>query len=358
MPSKDPLDELIDDMETPKVSQKTKKNEQILDPFEVFGLEKNASLNDIKIRYRNLVQKYHPDKSEDGNGDAELFKLIQHSYEILKDDKKRMKYINDLELIELTKNNDFFNMKAQFEKYLEITSKKDKEGDKERAKLEFERAMYEMDNKVGFSRKNIDDKLSTDDIKKRLDDIQMARSVQDNESTTLPKEIMDRLGSGNNFDSKMFNYIFEQKFNNKRGKNEIMAFNGMADASNNMSYATFQTPIDNYGEMFGSATDGADYGRFESNISENSDDDEDDIDNLIKNYGNYNAPDIKTPLSTSEYDKYMKEREDFEELIKNKKIKYEGLQTESVISPHLITYNKDDMDKKLQELLNDRKNIK
>src|SRR6185437_2138533 len=59
------------------------------DYYEVLGIEKNASKDDIKKAFHKLAHKYHPDK---GTGDADKFKELSEAYSILSDDKKRAEY--------------------------------------------------------------------------------------------------------------------------------------------------------------------------------------------------------------------------------------------------------------------------
>ncbi len=61
------------------------------DYYEVLGIDKNASTQDIKKAYKKLARKYHPDhnKSEDSSA---KFKEVQEAYETLSDEKKRAAY--------------------------------------------------------------------------------------------------------------------------------------------------------------------------------------------------------------------------------------------------------------------------
>ena len=62
------------------------------DYYEVLGVVKNASKDDIKKAYRKLAIQYHPDKNP-GNKEAEKkFKEATEAYEILSDDQKKSAY--------------------------------------------------------------------------------------------------------------------------------------------------------------------------------------------------------------------------------------------------------------------------
>ena len=62
------------------------------DYYKILGVEKTASLAQIKKAYRKLALKYHPDKNEEKAKAKEKFLKIKEAYEVLKDPEKRKKY--------------------------------------------------------------------------------------------------------------------------------------------------------------------------------------------------------------------------------------------------------------------------
>ena len=62
------------------------------DYYEVLGLQKGASSDDIKKAYRKLAMKYHPDRNPDSKEAEEKFKEAAEAYEVLSDDEKRSRY--------------------------------------------------------------------------------------------------------------------------------------------------------------------------------------------------------------------------------------------------------------------------
>src|ERR1700754_3789570 len=62
------------------------------DYYEVLGLAKNASEEEIKKAYRKLAIKFHPDKNPDDKAAEEKFKEAAEAYEILSNPEKRQRY--------------------------------------------------------------------------------------------------------------------------------------------------------------------------------------------------------------------------------------------------------------------------
>ena len=62
------------------------------DYYDILGVARNASKDDLKKAYRKLAMKYHPDRNTDDPSAADKFKEASEAYEILSDDSKRSTY--------------------------------------------------------------------------------------------------------------------------------------------------------------------------------------------------------------------------------------------------------------------------
>ena len=62
------------------------------DYYEILGVSKSASADEIKTAYRKLAMKYHPDRNPDNKEAEEKFKEASEAYSILSDAKKKQQY--------------------------------------------------------------------------------------------------------------------------------------------------------------------------------------------------------------------------------------------------------------------------
>ena len=62
------------------------------DYYEVLGVGKTATADEIKSAYRKLAMKYHPDRNPGDKAAEEKFKEAAEAYDVLHDDAKRQRY--------------------------------------------------------------------------------------------------------------------------------------------------------------------------------------------------------------------------------------------------------------------------
>lgn len=62
------------------------------DYYEVLGVQKGTSAQELKKAYRRVAMKYHPDRNPDNKEAEEKFKEASEAYEVLSDDQKRAAY--------------------------------------------------------------------------------------------------------------------------------------------------------------------------------------------------------------------------------------------------------------------------
>ena len=62
------------------------------DYYDVLGVKREASADEIKLAYRRLAMKYHPDRNRDNPESDQQFKACSEAYEVLSDPEKRSRY--------------------------------------------------------------------------------------------------------------------------------------------------------------------------------------------------------------------------------------------------------------------------
>ena len=62
------------------------------DYYEILGLSRNASAEEITKAYKKLARKHHPDRNPGDKQAESTFKEIQNAYDVLNDSTKRAQY--------------------------------------------------------------------------------------------------------------------------------------------------------------------------------------------------------------------------------------------------------------------------
>lgn len=65
--------------------------------YEILGVKRTASPDEIKAAYRQAARKYHPDRLAGSDGESHLFALVGSAYEVLADPGRRAEYDRDLD---------------------------------------------------------------------------------------------------------------------------------------------------------------------------------------------------------------------------------------------------------------------
>ncbi len=68
------------------------KKMAFVDYYSILGVDKNASIDDIKKAYRKLARKYHPDVNPNDEQAKQRFQAVNEANEVLSDPEKRKKY--------------------------------------------------------------------------------------------------------------------------------------------------------------------------------------------------------------------------------------------------------------------------
>ena len=62
------------------------------DPYDILGIGRSASEQEVKSAYRKLAKELHPDRNKDNPNAAERFSDITKAYDLLSDEEQRARY--------------------------------------------------------------------------------------------------------------------------------------------------------------------------------------------------------------------------------------------------------------------------
>lgn len=64
-----------------------KFSSSVRDPYKILGVAQTADFLEIKKKYFKLVKEHHPDKNQGDSENDKIFRRIQDSYEMIKEDR-------------------------------------------------------------------------------------------------------------------------------------------------------------------------------------------------------------------------------------------------------------------------------
>jgi len=203
--------------------------------YDVLLIESDCTNIDIKNAYRKLAQIYHPDKK---GGNAEMFDLITHAYNVLINPKTRASFdkLYTVSKQSESTHNDLRDNSREYAKSLENIKKS-----KEESMSDFEKDFADLDAKYGFKR-NSDKKIidAPIDITKKKQDLESIRDHDDIEN--MPEKIFD-----GEMELEKFNSIFDARH---KKHTELIPHQGNPIAYNIISEFGSFSSIDNYDALF------------------------------------------------------------------------------------------------------------
>ena len=110
--------------------------------YEILGISKNATKEEIKNAYRKCAMKYHPDKCLNDSTATEKMKNVNVAFETLSDENKKMFYDMTLDKNEYNVEFDWSLLAQLLERVMNL-SKKDKEKEKEKEKEKVQKDIIE-----------------------------------------------------------------------------------------------------------------------------------------------------------------------------------------------------------------------
>lgn len=207
-----------------------------VDLYDVLQVDSDCSKKNIIKAYRELAKKYHPDKCK---GKEDLFDLINHAFDILSDDVKRDNYDN-LRTMSKKNNKQHYQKKAEFDNFISLQENSELSKTKEQAKIDFMESKKLLDEKSGFNQSQYEDekknKLSKENMKELIEDIQLSREQEDIELT------QENFFEGKKFNLNKFNAIFEKAKEKESATNKNTSLINKPLEYN--SYCNNYTPVD------------------------------------------------------------------------------------------------------------------
>jgi curved DNA-binding protein CbpA len=240
--------------------------------YDVLNVDNDCSRKVLKDAYRELVRLYHPDRP---TGDADMFELVTHAYNVLANPTTRAEY-DTMYKLSTQSESDHLKLRKNATDYYksldtDVTSKS-----KDEMAVNFKKAFTDMDKKRGYNRSIEKDSIKKKESKKRLKDLELTREQEDTEN------IHEKLFDNGRFDLSKFNAAFDAMHGQTM---DVIPHTGNPTAFNiNDEFTNYVNP-ENYDDLFA-----------------------EDDNNFTQDYGSINFNKPKTVMSAKDIAK-LKEAE-------------------------------------------------
>lgn len=303
------------------------------DYYAVLGFTEKSAKERSKISNKDIIKafnkqlkKYHPDRIDKNVSSSELkqlntmYKLVQQAGDVLGDKNKRKAY--DIEN-SVKESAGHVNHKSKFDEFMKLQEKDDTGEQRERAKLDFERGLADLDKKHG-AHKYSTTSMTKDDTNRRLEDLMQQRDIEEIEAR--PQKLFEE---GQSFNRMTFMKAFEKdkiRRKKKRGKrgNDIIPYDDIGAFNDNGPGFGIN---DDYGSLYNEEKFKGNnkFGGLGNSDDEGSDSGSDldsvDSNDIDSRYFHDNEPMDNTDVESA-LDKLMKQRENDDDLYANKS--YDG----------------------------------
>jgi curved DNA-binding protein CbpA len=192
----------------------------------------------IQKAYIRKAKGCDPNKYPGRKDVEELFRLITSTYDILKDEKQRTAYNHKLSLNKQS-SSDFLKLKKGVTDHMQSLGEY-KEPNKEQ-KISFKEKMLALNTKHGYDA-TMEDPISQQDAKKKLNELTNTRSAQDRDFK--PEKLFD----DGRFDLRKFNAAFDKVHN--RDDNAIIPHNGVPSAWNDLGVVANFSSFDDLNNLY------------------------------------------------------------------------------------------------------------
>lgn len=210
-----------------------------VDLYDILNVKNDCSIKDIKLAFRKLAKRFHPDSP---TGNDEMFELVTNAYNILINPESRKEY-DAIYKISKEATTDHFSLKDGALNYYKAQETDVTTLSKKEQKKKWKEDFVMMDKKHGYKRDMDDGVINKKDAMKRFQDLEYARDQEDIEN------MHEKLFDDGRFDLATFNALFDKM--HKQDGDEMIPHSGNPMAWNTLDgQAAVYSAIGDYGDIY------------------------------------------------------------------------------------------------------------